>query len=77
MIKFMKKKKHKKIYRERSLKVELMQGMVKDIFELNRCWMRSDENIRWLSPAKGLTIQMHQLEALKYVNQLGISKSVF
>jgi len=36
MIKFMKKKKHKKIYRERSFKVEPMQGMVKDIFELNR-----------------------------------------
>jgi hypothetical protein len=65
MIKFMKKKKHKKIYRERSFKVEPMQGMVKDIFELNRCWMRGDENNRWLFAAMGLTIQMHQLEAFK------------
>ena len=65
MIKFMKKKKHKKIYRERSYKVEPMQGMVKDIFELNRCWMRGDENNRWLFAAMGLAIQMHQLEAFK------------
>ena len=40
MIKFMKKPKHKKIYRERSYKVEPMQGLVKEIFELDRCWMR-------------------------------------
>ena len=33
MIKFMKKPKHRKIYRERSYKVEPMQGLVKDIFE--------------------------------------------
>ena len=65
MIKFMRKKKHKKIYRERSFKVEPMQGMVKDIFELDRCWMHGDENNRWLFAAMGLTIQMHQLDAFK------------
>ena len=65
MIAFMNKPKHKKIYRERSFKVEPMQGMVKDIFELNRCWMRGDENNRWLFAAMGLTIQMHQLQAFK------------
>ena len=65
MIKFMKNKKHKKIYRERSYKVEPMQGLVKDIFDLNRCWMRGDQNNRWLFAAMGLTIQMHQLEAFK------------
>jgi hypothetical protein len=63
MIKFMKNKNHKKIFRERSYKVEPMQGMVKDIFELDRCWMRGDENNPWLFAAMGLTIQMHQLEA--------------
>jgi hypothetical protein len=42
-----------------------MQGMVKDIFELNRCWMSGCENNRWLFAAMGLTIQMHQLEAFK------------
>jgi hypothetical protein len=61
----MNKKKHKKIYRERSFKFGPMQGMVKDIFELNRCWMRVDENNRWLFAAMGLAIQMHQLEAFK------------
>jgi len=65
MIRFMKKPKHKKIYRERSFKVEPMQGLVKDIFDLDRCWMRGDENNRWLFAAMGLAIQMHQLEAFK------------
>jgi hypothetical protein len=65
MIAFMSKPKHKKIYRERAYKVEPMQGLVKDIFELDRCWMRGDDNNRWLFAAMGLTIQMHQLEAFK------------
>ena len=65
MIKFMEKKKHKKIYRERGYKVEPMQGIVKDIFDLDRCWMRGDENNRWLFAAMGLTIQIHQLDAFK------------
>ena len=65
MIEFMRKRKHKKIYRERSYKVEPMQGLVKNIFDLNRCWMRGDENNRWIFAAMGLTIQMHQLKAYK------------
>ena len=65
MIAFMSKPKHKKIYRERAYKVEPMQGLVKDIFELDRCWMRGDDNNRWLFAAMGLTIQMHQLQAFK------------
>ena len=65
MIAFMSKPEHKKIYRERAYKVEPMQGLVKDIFELDRCWMRGDDNNRWLFAAMGLTIQMHQLEAFK------------
>ena len=65
MIAFMQKPKHKTIYRERSYKVEPMQGLVKDIFELDRCWMRGDENNRWIFAAMGLTIQMHQLQAFK------------
>jgi hypothetical protein len=65
MILFMDTPKHKKIYRERSYKVEPMQGLVKDIFELDRCWMRGNSNNRWLFAAMGLTIQMHQLQAYK------------
>jgi hypothetical protein len=65
MIAFMGIAKHKKIYRERSYKVEPMQGLVKDIFELDRCWMRGNENNRWLFAAMGLAVQMHQLQAYK------------
>jgi hypothetical protein len=65
MIQFMQKPKHQKIYRERSYRVEPMQGIVKDIFDLNRCWMRGEQNNRWLFAAMGLTIQMHQLNAFK------------
>lgn len=65
MIAFMNEPKHKKIYRERSYKVEPMQGLVKDIFDLDRCWMRGSKNNRWLFAAMGLTVQMHQLEAFK------------
>ena len=36
MIRFMSKPKSKKIYRERSYKMEQMQGLVKEIFELDR-----------------------------------------
>jgi len=55
----------RKIYRERSYKVEPMQGLVKDIFDIDHCWMRGDSSNRWLFAAMGLTIQMHQLEAYK------------
>jgi len=65
MIAFMNKPKHKKIYRQRAYKVEPMQGLVKDIFELDRCWMRGSENNRWLFAAMGVAVQMHQLEAFK------------
>ena len=65
MIAFMQKPKHQKIYRQRAYKVEPMQGLVKDIFELEHCWMRGDQNNRWIFAAMGLTIQMHQFDAFK------------
>jgi hypothetical protein len=63
MIADMRKPLHKKIYKERGYRVEPMQGIVKDIFGLNRCWMRGNDNNRWLFAAMGLTVQMHQLIA--------------
>jgi hypothetical protein len=42
-----------------------VQGLVKDIFESDRFWMRGDDNNRWLFAAMDLTIQMHQLQAFK------------
>ena len=63
MHKIMTRPKCQQIYVERAYKVEPMQGLVKDIFDLDRCWMRGNDNNRWLFAAMGLTIQMHQLKA--------------
>ena len=63
MIADMHQQRHKQIYKERGYRVEPMQGIVKDIFDLNRCWMRGNDNNRWLFAAMGLTVQMHQLKA--------------
>lgn len=55
----------KKYLKERGQTVEPMQGLVKEIFDLERCWMRNDDNNRWLFAAMGLTVQMHQLRAYR------------
>ena len=52
-------------YKERSVTVEPMQGLVKEIFELDRCWMRGDANNRWLYAAMGIAVQMAQLKAYR------------
>jgi hypothetical protein len=56
---------HQQIYKVRGYRVEPIQGVVKDIFNLNRCWMRGSNNNRWSFAAKGLTVQMHQLIAYR------------
>jgi hypothetical protein len=53
------------IYKERSYRAEPMLGLVKNIFDLDHCWMQGNENNRWLFAAMGLTIQMHQFYAFK------------
>jgi hypothetical protein len=63
MIKVLQKQKNKRLYKQRSYTVEPMQGLVKDIFELERCWMRGNENNRWLFAAMGVVVQMHQYRA--------------
>lgn len=63
MIKVLKEKKNKRVYKQRGYTVEPMQGLVKDIFELERCWMRDNENNRWLFAAMGVVVQMHQYRA--------------
>ena len=65
MHKFLQQPELKKIYKERAYRVEPMQGLVKDIFELDRCWMRGNANNRWLFAAMGVTVQMHQLDFFK------------
>ncbi len=66
MIKDMLTKKNKKIYKERSTTVEPMQGLVADIFSLERCWMRGNESNRWLFAAMGIAVQMAQLHAIRH-----------
>ena len=65
MIKQLSVKKLKKIYQKRSVTVEPMQGLVKDIFDLDICWMRGDGNNRWLFAAMGVAVQIAQWEAHK------------
>ena len=42
-----------------------MQGLVKEIFDLDRYWMKGDNNNGWLFAAMRLTVQMHQLMAYR------------
>ncbi len=51
---------HRRLYRERSHTVEPMQSLGKDIFDLERAWMRGNENNRWLMAAMGVALQVAQ-----------------
>lgn len=57
---------NRQIYKRRSITVEPMQGLVKELFELERCWMRGEESNRWLFAAMGIAVQMAQRSA--YLN---------
>lgn len=65
MIKGMLTKRNRKDYVKRSTTVEPMQGLMDDIFELERCWMRGNVNNRWLFAAMGIAVQMAQLHAYR------------
>lgn len=65
MINAIKTNRCRKYFKERSQTVEPMQGLVKEIFDLDRCWMRNNDSNRWLFAAMGLAVQMHQLQAYK------------
>jgi hypothetical protein len=51
------------LYKQRAITVEPMQGLVKELFELERCWMRGDESNRWLFAAMGIAVQIAQRTA--------------
>jgi hypothetical protein len=57
---------HRRIYAQRSHMVEPMQSLVKNIFELDQCWMRGNANNRWLFAAMGLAVQIAQFQAYQY-----------
>lgn len=65
MIRQMLTKKNIKDYKERSTTVEPMQGLIAEIFDLDRCWMRGDNNNRWIFAAMGIATQMAQWSAYK------------
>ena len=61
----MKRPRNQKIYRQRATTVEPMQGVVKELFELETCWMRGDAANRWLFAAMGIAVQMAQHRAYR------------
>ena len=63
MVKVLKQKRHQHLYQQRRYTVEPMQGLIKDIFDLETCWMRGQAHNRWLFAAMGVVIQMHQYRA--------------
>jgi len=65
MFQIMGTKTHKQYYKERSTTVEPMQGLLKDIFDLTRCWMHGNKNNRWLFAAMGIAVQIAQLNAYR------------
>ena len=56
---------HKQIYKERGNRVEPMQNIVRNIFDLNCCWKRGNDNNRWVFVAMGLKDKTHQLKPYK------------
>ncbi len=54
---------NREIYRQRATTVEPMQAVIKDIFELEDCWMRGDRSNRWIFAAMGIAVQMAQHQA--------------
>jgi hypothetical protein len=64
-IKEMNRPKNKKIYLRRSTTVEPMQGLMKEIFGLETCWMRGNANNRWIIAAMGIAVQISQHQAVR------------
>ena len=54
---------HRKIYRQRSVTVEPLQGLIKSLFDLKTCWMRGNANNRWLFAAMRVAVQIAQYHA--------------
>jgi hypothetical protein len=65
MIRQMRGRFNRMIYRQRSTTVEPMQALVKEIFDLHRCWMRGNASNRWLFAAMGVAVQIAQRQAYR------------
>lgn len=56
---------NRRLRQQRGQTVGPMQGVVKDVFALERCWMRGHRNNRWLFASMGVAVQLHQARAFK------------
>lgn len=65
MIREMWTRANRKVFRQRGTTVEPMQGLVKEIFDLERCWMHGDASNRWLFAAMGVAVQVAQRSAIQ------------
>jgi hypothetical protein len=65
MINILNRPTNRRLRQPRGQTVEPRPGVVKDIFALERCWMRGHRHHRWLLAAMGVTVHMHQARALK------------
>jgi hypothetical protein len=65
MLRLLNRPRHKRWYKERGQTVAPMQGVVKEIFGLERWWMCGHRNHRWLFAAMGVAVQRHQAQALQ------------
>ena len=63
---------NQQLYRQRAITVEPMQGLVKNLFDLEHCWMRGDANNRWLFAAMGVAVQVHSMPLGKQSSLRGI-----
>jgi hypothetical protein len=63
MIKVLKQQRHQQLYQQRRYPVEPMQGLIKDIVDVEACWMRGWMHHRWLFAAMGVVIERHQYPA--------------
>ncbi len=73
MIKVLNQPQNRRLRKQRDQTVEPMQGLVKEIFALERCWMRGHGNNRWLFAAMGVAVQLQQANAFKERAQPGRS----
>jgi hypothetical protein len=65
MINMLNRPVNRRLRQQRGQTVEPMQGVVKDVFALERCWMRGHHNNHWLFAAMGVAVQLHQARAFK------------
>jgi hypothetical protein len=56
---------NRELRQQRGQTAEPMQGVGKDIFAWERCWLRGQRNNRWLFAAMGVAVQVHQARALQ------------